>query len=36
MTDLTIAQKEYLNKIGMEADSDFLREEMEVISQMVN
>jgi len=35
MTDPTIALKEYLNKIGMEADSDFLREAMEVISQMV-
>ena len=35
MTDPTIALKEYLNKIGMEADSDFLREAMELISQMV-
>lgn len=35
MTDPTIALKEYLNKIGMEADGDFLREAMEVISQMV-
>ena len=35
MTDPTIALKEYLNKIGMEADSDFLRDAMEVISQMV-
>lgn len=35
MTEATIALKEYLNKIGMEADSDFLRQALEVLSQML-
>jgi len=33
MTEATIALNEYLNKIGMEADSDFLRQAMKMLSQ---
>jgi len=35
MTEVTIALKEYLYNIGMEKDADFLREGMELLSQLL-
>ena len=35
MTEPTIALKEYLNKIGMNKDADFLRQGVELLSQML-
>ena len=35
MTDPTIALKEYLNKIGMNKDADFLRQGVELLSQLL-
>lgn len=35
MTDPTIALKEYLNKIGMNKDADFLRQSVELLSQLL-
>ena len=35
MTDPTIALKQYLNNIGMQDDADFLRQGVELLSQMV-
>lgn len=35
MTDATIALKEYLIKIGLEGDADFLRQSVELLSQML-
>ena len=35
MTDPTIALKEYLNNIGMNKDADFLRQGVEMLSQML-
>ena len=35
MTDPTIALKQYLINIGMQEDADFLREGVELLSQMV-
>ncbi len=35
MTDATIALKQYLNKLGLEQDSDFLREATEMLAQML-
>jgi transposase-like protein len=35
MTEPTIALKEYLNKIGMNKDADFLRQGVELLSQLL-
>jgi putative transposase len=35
MTDPTIALKQYLINIGLQEDADFLREGVELLSQMV-
>lgn len=35
MTDPTIALKEHLYKLGLEQDSDFLRQAVEMLAQML-
>jgi transposase-like protein len=35
MTDLTIALKEYLSNIGLDSDADFLRQGVELLSQLL-
>ena len=35
MTEVTIALKEYLYNIGMEKDADFLRQGVELLSQLL-